>query len=80
MTKRCKDSVPCVKPKGHDGECATEKELYVLDAMLPVVSAARALLASDTRRIDGLSDEGYRAWCALRNAVASLSGGSTRGA
>lgn len=56
-----------------DVEIAKTKRLEAEIELLRVVTrAARALMRTDTRRIDGLSEEAYRAWCQMRDGLTAL--------
>lgn len=47
----------------YDAAKRREEELRV------VAEAAQALMRTDPRRLDGMTDEAYRAWCKLRDAL-----------
>lgn len=65
MTRLCGQSIPCAKPRAHEGDCATYEEL----AALAVVSATQAFLSTDTRPVADMNYDAYVAWRAMVDAV-----------
>lgn len=68
MTRLCGQRILCAKPRAHEGDCATEGEL----AAAAVVASVRAFLAADTRHVDEMNPDAYRAWRAMVDAAQDL--------